>query len=576
MLQSNKPAQTHSIRQAVLPVPAQPRGNAPASGAQKKKAGRPGLRLNKGSVFYNASLLTMSGLTLQIIGFIYRIYLSRVAGAEGLGLYRLIMPVHSLSIALAISGVRMATTALSAEMTMPRDKLAVRLLARVCILCFLAVFFLMALPVMVFQQDIAAHVLGDIRTMPSLPVIMACIFLTGFELVLESVFLGINKTKYTAVSNLLEQVVQMAVVIFLLVQFGGEDPGRSALLICIGMAFSEVPVVIWLVVSYKRVVLRLPSPQNAPKPEIKPLLGRITRIALPVMLGGTIQTLIASAGTVLLPQRLMAAGLSESEAVGQLGIITGMAVPLMSFPMLFLTALSTVMLPTVSHSLALGRQNDLRRKIRKAIQAVSLIALPATAVLLPLASDLAMLLYNQPLSDHYLFLLAVAVVLQDYQLVSLSILNGLGQQRRAMCNVILGELVELGLMFTLTALPQVRIYGYIIGMIVCGSLIVLLNLRLIVKKTGVRFSLAKQFLLPLLVAVIAGLFSNAIYTVLRPQMSAVGAVLTTLAGAVGVYILLILMIGIRPVRYFKGILQRGDGAEQQEYLRRTAKGDAPL
>lgn len=517
----------------------------------------------------------MSGLTLQIIGFIYRIYLSRVAGAEGLGLYRLIMPVHSLSIAMAISGVRMATTALSAEMTLPRDKLAVRLLARVCILCFLCVFFLMTLPVMVFQQQIAANVLGDIRTMPSLPVIMACIFLTGFELVLESVFLGINKTKYTAVSNLLEQVVQMAVVIFLLVQFGGEDPGMSALLICIGMAFSEVPVVIWLVVSYKRVVLRLPAPKNAPKPEVKPLLGRIARIALPVMLGGTVQTLIASAGTVLLPQRLMAAGLSESEAVGQLGIITGMAVPLMSFPMLFLTALSTVMLPTVSHSLALGRQNDLKRKIRKAIQAVSLIALPATAVLLPLASDLAMLLYDQPLSDHYLFLLAIAVVLQDYQLVSLSILNGLGQQRRAMCNVILGELVELGLMFTLTALPQVRIYGYILGMIVCGSLIVTLNLRLIIKKTGVRFSPVKQFFLPLLVAVIAGLFSNAIYLVLRPQMSAVGAVLATLAGAIVVYILLILMIGIRPVRYFKGILQRRDGAEQQEYLRRTARGDLP-
>ena len=43
------------------------------------------LKISKDSVFYNALVLSSSGVALQILGFVYRIYLSRLAGAEGLG-----------------------------------------------------------------------------------------------------------------------------------------------------------------------------------------------------------------------------------------------------------------------------------------------------------------------------------------------------------------------------------------------------------------------------------------------------------------------------------------------------------
>lgn len=51
------------------------------------------MQINRNSVLYNASVMTVAGLLLQVIGFVYRIYLSRMAGPEGLGIYRLILPV---------------------------------------------------------------------------------------------------------------------------------------------------------------------------------------------------------------------------------------------------------------------------------------------------------------------------------------------------------------------------------------------------------------------------------------------------------------------------------------------------
>lgn len=66
------------------------------------------MQINRNSVLYQRFCNDPLRVSYcRCIGFIYRIYLSRMAGPEGLGIYRLILPVHSVSISLAISGVRM-------------------------------------------------------------------------------------------------------------------------------------------------------------------------------------------------------------------------------------------------------------------------------------------------------------------------------------------------------------------------------------------------------------------------------------------------------------------------------------
>ena len=515
---------------------------------------------NKKSVFYNAGVMTLAGLALQLLGFCYRIYLSRAAGAEALGLYRLIMPVHSLSLALTIAGARMAETALSAAYTLPQDRLRVRLLTRVCLTCYLSAFVPLSLAALAFTPQIARGFLGDVRITPAVPVMLACVFLTGFELILESVFLGLKRTRVTAISNVLEHLTQAMVVVLILELVKPTDPGVIAGYIVFGMLISEIPVVVWLGFSYARLLREGPRRPKPPPEERRAVWRKVLKYALPVTAGGALTTGIASLGTVLLPRRLAAAGLTESEALSQLGVITGMAMPLMSLPMVFLSALSTVLLPAISGSRSRGAQRELERKIRKAVQAVGLIALPATAILLPLAPELARLLYGQELSGRYLLLLGVSVVLTDYQLVTMAILNGLGEQTRAIRNVVLGETLELACVYVLAALPQLRIYGYILGMIGCSSLVVFCNLRLIRRTAQVRLHFERCFLQPALVALVAGLMTNAVYLSFRQNLGAQWALLPAFGIAVFVCILLYLLIGIRPVRYFRSVLEKKGSA----------------
>ena len=47
------------------------------------------VRVRKGTILYAAGVLACGNVLLQVLGFVYRVVLSRFAGAEGLGVYRI-------------------------------------------------------------------------------------------------------------------------------------------------------------------------------------------------------------------------------------------------------------------------------------------------------------------------------------------------------------------------------------------------------------------------------------------------------------------------------------------------------
>ena len=54
--------------------------------------------MKKKSFIGSAIILMLAGLVVRVLGFIYRVYLSNLIGAEGMGLFQLISPVYSLII----------------------------------------------------------------------------------------------------------------------------------------------------------------------------------------------------------------------------------------------------------------------------------------------------------------------------------------------------------------------------------------------------------------------------------------------------------------------------------------------
>ena len=73
--------------------------------------------MSKQNFIKGTFILTCTGLASRVIGFFYRIFLSHSIGAQGLGLYQLMVPLQNLVLALTTSGIQTALNRLIASQT---------------------------------------------------------------------------------------------------------------------------------------------------------------------------------------------------------------------------------------------------------------------------------------------------------------------------------------------------------------------------------------------------------------------------------------------------------------------------
>ena len=297
------------------------------------------VRVRKGTILYAAGVLACGNVLLQVLGFVYRVVLSRFAGAEGLGVYRLVNSVYLVLNAGCLSGVTTACSRLSAACEARGESHRLGAVLRLAFRAFFALSAACTAVVLLCGGSIAANLLGDGRCARAFPYMLLCLALTGVENIFKSLFIGLEKVQYTACSEVGEQLIRIFAVSFLLYEYGSGDYGRIAMLIFAGMVCSEVFSALFLTRLFRRNMRHI----RFTRPD-KELYGHFFGIAAPLSASALIGNMLGSAGSVLLPQRLMAAGLDYEQALSALGVISGMAMPLLLFPVAFVSSVCTALL----------------------------------------------------------------------------------------------------------------------------------------------------------------------------------------------------------------------------------------
>ena len=156
-------------------------------------------------MLYGTLLLTATGLFSQLLGFIYRILLSRLIGAEVMGLYQLVMPVYSVLLSVTAVGLTAAVSSLTSEyQALGNLRAAGQVLRR----CLAALFLLLVLPclaVVLFSDAISVYLLGDARTRLGLVLLLPCLLLTGVENLHKHAFYGSGLIRPPACTEMLSR-----------------------------------------------------------------------------------------------------------------------------------------------------------------------------------------------------------------------------------------------------------------------------------------------------------------------------------------------------------------------------------
>ncbi len=453
-------------------------------------------------------LLTATGLFSQVVGFLYRIALSRLIGAETVGLYQLVMPVYSMLMSMTAVGLTVAVSTLSARQYALGDTGGVRFTLRRALGCFALVALPLGAVVALASDPISVYLIGDARTRLGIMLLVPCVLLTGVENLHKHCFYGIGRVRPPAAVETAEQLIRAGAVIGLLVLLLPRTGEETVGIIVLGMVLCEIFSAVTLTLLFQRHWRREPP---------GPAGERVTRrqmfaIALPV--GGTslLGTLLGSANAVLIPSRLVAGGAAASEAMASFGVLCGMTLPLLALPTGFIGALCLVMVPDLARRTAKGDRRAAGSFLDRVMTATSLLIAPAMALLTVVGPTVGRVLFREQEVGGYMLPLAVGTLLGCYQSVLSGALNGLGLQSRAARNAIVSDVVQLA--FTWFTVARWGLAGFVAGFVLSSLAGMALNLASVLRAAALRPQLFRWFVRPLLAAVFMGVWCNLFFRVL--------------------------------------------------------------
>lgn len=460
------------------------------------------------SLLAGTVLLTVVGLFSQTAGFLYRIVLSRMIGAETMGLYQLVMPVYSMLMSMTAVGLTVAVATLSAKYYALDDRGAVRDTLRRAVRCFLLVAVPLGAVVIAASDPISVYLIGDARTRAGIVLLVPCVLLTGVENLHKHCFYGIGRVGPPAATETAEQLIRSIAVITLLLVIRPRTGEWKVGIIVVGMVLCEVFSAVALTLLLRRDWRR--DPPDRARHHVSG--AKLAQIALPVSVTSLLGTVLGSANAVLIPNRLVAGGMEAGEAMSAFGVLCGMTMPLLAMPTGFVSALCLTMVPDLARRTANGDRRAAGHFLDRVLSATSLLISPAMALLAVIGPAVGQIVYREPTVGSYMTWLAAGTLLSCYQSVLSGALNGLGLEKLGARNAIISDVVQLG--FTWFTVSRWGISGYVAGFVLSSLVGMGMNLGSVLRAAELKPRFYRWFARPLLSATLLWVWCRLLFGVL--------------------------------------------------------------
>lgn len=445
------------------------------------------------SLVYSTFVLTLANFIIRLMGFIYKIVLSRIAGAEAMGLIQLILPLYFTFISIVASGIPIALSRTVAKHKSLRNDQAIR---DTITATLIGISILAGVLLSIFVLNInffSNRLLRYNKTKIPLLLLSPCIVIIAIKSIFKGFFYGLKRVHVPALSDILEQIVRIGLVFFLFYYIEPNNIEVSACIIVIGMVMGELISLLFLHVKFHSIT-KIENTKPTPTSMYRPVISGIYKIALPITITRVILSVVSSISSVLVPRRLISAGMTSTEALNAFGIVSGMVMPLLFIPFTIINGLSTILIPNLIEDLTAKRWDRIESKISKSIAITSATAFLCTGILAVLGHHIGILLFKEQDVGNYLVPSSIFLIFLCLHQTLSSIMNGLGMEKISARNNIVGGIVELLSIYIL--IPHCGILGYMAGFYLGSAVVIILHYIPISKKVNLRPNILNWFLKP--------------------------------------------------------------------------------
>lgn len=508
------------------------------------------------------AILAIAGVITKIIGVVYRIPLTNILGDEGMGFYGYAFEVYALALLLSsLSHPTVVSKLVSARMAMRQRRNAFRVF--VCSLVFSIVIGAVFALIIFFGADlISSHIMESPLSAYALKVLAPGLFIVSVLGVLRGYFQGLGTMVPTAVSQVIEQIVNAVIslagasILFGIGIKAAEKQNNDLMgpaygaaggtLGTIAGALSALFFLLFAFFVYRGVIRRQLRTDRTRRQES---YGRILKILLITLVPIIFSTAIYNINQLLdmtIFNKIMAAqGYPEEKYMALLGIYSGKYNTLLSVPLAMANGLAASIIPSLTGAVARNDRPQIHNKINQSVRFTMLIAIPCFVGFVVLASPIMVLLFGDSSRTPALLLAVGSITLVFYCLstVTNSVLQGLDKISVPAKNAGISLVVHIISLLIMLIVFKWNIYALVGSNIVFALCMCILNIRAIHKANGHRQEMEKTFVKPLLAAVIMGVVTYAVHLVLDLLIGGRIPTILSILAAVAVYAVSILKLG---------------------------------
>lgn len=429
----------------------------------------------KKSIYASTAIVTGLSAATRGLGFLYRVVLSRLIGAEGLGLYQIAFSLFGLFATIGAGGIpitvsRMITKA-KAEGNPRAEKETVGAGLLLCLFLSLPIAFFFG-----FFGKKANFLFADERCFSIFRILLFGLIFSSVYAVIRGSFWGNKEFLIPSILEVAEEGAMVIIGIMLLQNVSSPADGaqKAAWAVSLSCMLACGAAVLCFFFQGGGI--------SRPKKRLKPLFNA----TLPITSVRAATSLVSSAIAVLLPAMLVKSGVDETQALKLFGIVSGMVIPVLFMPATFIGSLALVLVPELSEAYYRKHYERLRKNILRGLKFAVFVACALIPILYSVGGDIGMLAFSNETAGRMIQKSCLFVLPMSLTIISTSILNSLGFEKQTFLFYFLGAGV---LLLCVLILPPycggyVYLWGLGLSQLVCAAcnLVFLWKKRLLFEK----------------------------------------------------------------------------------------------
>jgi len=295
------------------------------------------MHILKNKFISSTFILILSGMSTKLLGLLIKIIYTRMLDENAIGLYTLILPTYSLLINIATFAMPITISKLIAD----KEDLRIMNTASIMIIIINLIIILF---IYLFSPFIATNLLHVSESKYLLKACALCLPFTSIACILKGYFYGKQKMIPHALSNTIEQIIRIILIVFVMPYFIKKSYIHAACFLVITSFFTELSSIITFLICMNKNDRIILKNVHFKKDEYQKIMG----ISIPLVSTRIINNIAYFLEPIIVSSVLINNGISKHEFITSYGAYNAYAIATLSIPSFFITALSSSLLPELT------------------------------------------------------------------------------------------------------------------------------------------------------------------------------------------------------------------------------------